>query len=399
VLHESRLSLVASDAFAFLVGAVAFVEVQAVGRLYVGELILLICGLGLPLLYGRLRTQRERRLLAWFFLLATMYLLALVAADLYRRTPFTDYARGWARALVFLGDFAGLITLGYRRPSRLVLLVAGTVVSQLALTVFGLWPADWKFGYAYPATVALLVLVDSRKPVWSFMTLGILGVVHLLMDYRMFGGICLLTGILSYVKGSHSSRGIRPRAVVMAVGAAAVFGFVYLSGAGLTGSASDRVERRQGSNIERLAGFVVAGEAIRESPIVGHGSWPKSDESVDAWALFQEELGSGRNAEAISRQALMSPEGALIRAHSMILQAWVEAGLVGLVFFGFSFVIAVIMLVRIITAAGPNRYLALACFFGLWALWALVMSPFAGVSRLYTVTSFSLLFVLNRPTA
>ena len=104
VLHESRLSLVASDAFAFLAGAVAFVEVQVVGRLYVGELILLICGLGLPLLYGRLRTRRERRLLVWFFLLAVMYLLALIAADLYRSTPFTDYARGWARAFVYCGD-------------------------------------------------------------------------------------------------------------------------------------------------------------------------------------------------------------------------------------------------------------------------------------------------------
>src|SRR2546422_1399781 len=135
-----------------------------------------------------------------------------------RHTSFSDYARGWARALVYLGDLAGLLVLTYRRPVRLVLFVAGTAVSQLALTVFGAWPTDWKFGYAYPVTVALLVLVDSRKPVWSFMTLGILGVVHLLMDYRMFGGICLLTGILSYVKGSHSSRGIRPRAVVMAVG-------------------------------------------------------------------------------------------------------------------------------------------------------------------------------------
>src|SRR5207249_9453401 len=116
-----------------------------------------------------------------------------------------------------------------------------------------------------------------------FMTLGIVGLVHLLMDYRMFGGICALTGVLSYVKGSHSSRGIRPRAVAMAVGAATAFAFLYLSGAGLVGSASDRIERRQGSNLERLAGFVVAGEAIRESPVVGHGAWSSRDGYGGRW--------------------------------------------------------------------------------------------------------------------
>ena len=164
-LGAAHLSVVVSDAFAFVVGSVAWVEVQVVGRLYVGELFLLACGLGLPLLYTHLRTRREQQLLTWFFALGAMYLLGLVAIDLYRHTSFSDYARGWARALVYLGDLAGLLVLTYRRPVRLVLFVAGTAVSQLALTVFGAWPTDWKFGYAYPVTVALLVLEIGRAHV------------------------------------------------------------------------------------------------------------------------------------------------------------------------------------------------------------------------------------------
>src|SRR5437867_1599778 len=95
---------------------------------------------------------------------------------------------------------AGRITLGYRRPTRLVLFVAGTVVSQLALTGFGFWPADWKFGYAYPATAAVLVLVSSRKHVLSFAVLTCLALAHLLMDFRIFGAICIVAAILTYVK-------------------------------------------------------------------------------------------------------------------------------------------------------------------------------------------------------
>jgi hypothetical protein len=386
----------ATDAFAFLVGAVAWVEVQLVGRLYVGELILFVCGLGLPLLYRDLRTPREGLLLAWFFALAVLYLFGLVATDLYRDTPFTDYARGWARALVYLGDFAGLVVLAYRRPVRLVLFVAGTAVSQLALTAFGFWPADWKFGYAYPVTALVLIFINSRKHVLSFLALNGLGLAHLLMDFRSFGALCIVAAVLAYMKGSPS--GLRPRltAMAMATAAVAAFSFIYLSGPGLAADAYGLIVRREGSNIERLAGLIVAAGTIKESPVIGRGSWAKSDEALDTWALLQEQLGGPRSAESIQQQALLSPEGATIRAHSMILQGWVEAGVVGLLFFGFSFGAAVKMLSALVSARVVGRYYALVCFFGLSLLWALLMSPFAGVSRLHTAMSFSLLFVLRR---
>ena len=78
---EFPVSLVATDAFAFVLGAVAWVDVQVVGHLYVGEVFLLACACGFPLLYAGLRTPRERRILAWFFALGALYLLGLVAAD------------------------------------------------------------------------------------------------------------------------------------------------------------------------------------------------------------------------------------------------------------------------------------------------------------------------------
>lgn len=393
-LGVSRVSSAASDAFAFIVGAVAWVELQVVGRLYLGELFLFACSLGLPLLFAYVGTPRERRRLAWFFALAALYLVGLVAADLYRGTPFTDYARGWARAVVYLGDYAGLLVLGYRRPLRLVLFVAGTAVSQLALTAFGLWPADWKFGYAYPLSVAVLVLVDSRKPVLSFIALTCLGLVHLLMDYRMFGAVCVVAAVVIWVKGSQTKR--RVRAVMLAVGTIGAFVFLYTAGVGFGGNTHDLSVRRQGSNIERLAGLLVAAEIIRQSPIIGQGSWAKSDEALETWALLQEEWGSPSKAQDIEQRVLFSPEGAAIRAHSMILQAWVEAGLVGFLFFGYSLAAAVVKVFNLASATQSSRRDGLVWFFGLWVIWAMVMSPFAGVSRLYTAMSLSLLFVFRR---
>src|SRR5438128_1119895 len=85
-----RMSAAVSDFVAFFLGVVAWVEMDVLGRLYLGELFLFGCSLGLPLLPRYLRTQREGRLLAWFFALAALYLVGLVGADLYRHTSFTD---------------------------------------------------------------------------------------------------------------------------------------------------------------------------------------------------------------------------------------------------------------------------------------------------------------------
>ena len=395
---EFPVSLVASDAFAFVLGAVAWVDVQVVGHLYVGEVFLLACACGFPLLYAGLRTPRERRILAWFFALGALYLLGLVAADLYRQTPFTDYARGWARAFVYCGDLAGLLVLGYRRPRRLILFVAGTGVSQLALGVLGLWPTDWKFGYAYPITVGVLALIDSRKRLLASAVLVALGLVHLLLDYRMFGGLCVMTAVLAYARETRKGARIRVRNVAVTAITVVAFVQLYVSGLGLD-RGYDVLVRRLGSNVERLAGFVVASQLIRQSPVVGYGSWARSDEALENWATLQAELGSPRTATDLEQEALLSPEASVVRAHSMVLQAWVEAGVVGLVFFGFSLLVTVMMLYRITVRSGPLRHYALVVFFGMWNVWALVMSPFAGVSRLYTATSFALLFIFSRDAA
>lgn len=382
-----------TDLLAFALGAVSLIHVQVIGRLYLGEVFLLVCALGLPLLFTHLKTSKERWLLTWFFVLGGAYFVGLVATDIYRHTPLVDYARGWARALVYLGDFAGLLVLGYRRRSRLALFVAGTALSQLSLAVLGGWTIDWKFGLAYPVTVGVLVLLDSHRRFLSLASLGLLGLIHLMLDFRIYAALCITVAVLVYFKGSGSRMGSRLRPAVVAAGLAGAFGLLYLSGAGWTQTAYDRMLRRQGSNVERVAGFLVAGEAIRQSPLVGYGSWAKSDEALGTWAELRAESGSGGTVGEIQERALLSPEGATIRAHSMILQAWVEAGLAGLMFFGFQLLVAALMLYRMVTVGPPHRYYALVCFFGLWSLWAFIMSPFSGISRLYAGMSLSLLFV------
>ena len=68
-------------------------------------------------------------------------------------------------------------------------------------------------------------------------------------------------------------------------------------------------------------------------------------------------------------------------------------------FFGYSLAVAAVMVFELVRASQRGRQYALVWFFGLWLVWAMVMSPFAGVSRLYTAMSLSLLFVFRRVIA
>jgi hypothetical protein len=384
-----------ADGLAFAIGLVGWVEIRLLGRLYLGEVFLSLCSIAFPLLYVRLPSEREKRWIRIFFAGGLVYVGALCLADLYRHNAPADYLRGWARAVVLLTNVAGLLVLGYRRPERLMLFLAGSAGSQLVLSLWGARPSDWKFGIAYPLSVAVLLVLDSRRRVRAgLLLLGMAG-LHLIMDYRSYAAFFLLAALALLARG--------PRGLHLRFGAVSFTGFVLLGFAALYSLTSqlnrfgtDLMIRRARSNAERAAGFVIGAQFVGASPLVGYGSWPRSDDALVTWAFLQSQVGRDEPPDQLIQHALDSHEGNIIRTHSMILQAWVEAGLAGLLFFTFSAVMMARLLARLAGSARLGRYHAAGFFFGLWGLWALVASPFAGESRLYTALSIVLLLVLTR---
>jgi O-antigen ligase len=276
-----------------------------------------------------------------------------------------------------------------------MLFLGGSAISQFMLSVMGSRPSDWKFGFAYPVSVGVLLLLDARKRLLTGLALLALAVLHLVLDYRSFAGFFLLAALAAFAKGA--SVGLRLRVSTFMLSGVAVLGFGALySFTSRLGTLEAEVSiRRMHSNAERAAGIVVGYQFVRASPILGYGSWPRSDEALETWAVLQSGFGTEQSPDQIVQGALESPEGNVIRTHSMILQAWVEAGIIGLVFFVFSTLMLAGLLVRLLTGLPLDRYYALGCFFGLWGLWAFIASPFAGVSRLNTAISIVLLFVLT----
>jgi hypothetical protein len=384
-----------ADGLAFAVGVVTWVEFTLLGRLYLGELFLGAASVAFPLLYARLRRDGERQWVTAFGVLSLAYVCALGVADLYRQNAAADYLRGWARALVYLTNIAGLLVLGYRRPERLMLFLGGTAVSQILLSLMGFRPSDWKFGFAYPISVGVLLLLDSRRRhLTGWALLGLAG-LHLVLDYRSFAGFFLVTALAVLANPTGAGLRLRLRTVLLTALAVLGFGALYSFTSRLGTQEIDVAMRRMRSNAERAAGLIVGYQFVRASPLLGYGSWPRSDEALETWAVLRSALGSDESPAQVVQRELETPEGNVIRTHSMILQAWVEAGIVGLVFFLFSTGMLAGLLARLLTRLPRDRYYAVGCFFGLWGLWAFIASPFAGISRLNTAISIVLLVVLT----
>ncbi len=155
----------------------------------------------------------------------------------------------------------------------------------------------------------------------------------------------------------------------------------------------DVFERRRDSNIERLAGLLIGVQAVRASPLVGYGSWARSSDLFDNWALIQEDMGS--TVTAAERVSVREERGELdvIPTHSQLLQGWVEAGIPGLVFFLFILATVIRLMKTAVRSPIPDPSFALVALWGIWVVWAILLSPFGGFARLYNAIGFALLFV------
>lgn len=379
------------DAYVFVIPCLFFLEFQLVGRLFAPELLLIMLTPILLLFKGRLLFAPMPRTL---LMLGFLWLLSQVVTDLIRSTPFEDYSRGWAKITFTLINFATLYILLHNNRRRLVLFAIGMVVGGYLRHVLN--PSGyeetiagaWKFGIANPVT--LLLVLSSQ---WAFtrhaprvpsLFLFFAAGLNLVNGYRSLAGICFVTAMFLLIQSRRSRPGARisrSRLVLVAVmGVIGSIGFVkfygYAARGGLFGieaqykyiaQASSKYGVLLGGRMEVL----VAMQAIADSPIIGHGSWAKDARYRSMYYKL-----SGMSA----KQQLMVSDSGLIPTHSFITGAWVEAGIIGAVFWAYVFWLTVrnlVYLSQMREALSP-----LIAYISFLFLWDIVFSPFGAERRL-----------------
>lgn len=370
---------------ACLLGIASAIPVQTIGRLYVGEMVLMAVAPVVALLLFGLRDQYGKTARAFLYAIIVTW-IGYVISDIIRGTPSADYLRGWARWIAMGASFAALAWLGSKNIGYVTAFLAGLALGSclvpLAMGAFPGIKVYWKFYAGGPVCILTILFASRFRPWVSVAALLGLAVLSIALDSRSYAMLCILVAGIAWLAIRRSSNPQRIRTAVsktsmvaaaLMIVATAVSALLLIR---LLGERYGYAERFERSNATRMVSATVTWTAIKQSPFIGYGSWPRDAEL----SRLRDKLVSEAKGTTAFRTAAQDE---LIIAHSQILQGWLEGGLLGLAFFGYLGWLLCRQLTWL-SLIGPFTSLTpLIAFLQLLCAWNLVFSPFSAALRLY----------------
>ena len=378
----------------FLIPSLVWIEFQLIGRIFAPELILTAL---LPFLLWTRGGILRNRLPVTFLLLALFWLVAQITTDLVRDSAFVDFSRGWARVAFTMVNFCSLYLLLYGHPQRMVLFAFGWAAGEVMRSVLGPelyldYTLMWKFYMGVPVTLAGVLLCQHRllRRIWFAPSLALLllGVYSMSLGSRALAGVALLACFYVFAQQLAQKRRKRPaRRSVISTLVVSVTIFISIAGSlaiyqisassGYLGEQARQIYETQGAgNFGILLGgrpeIYGSAQAVIDSPILGHGSWARDRE----YAMSVLDL------DRFGYRLWVDEEQDLIPAHSHLMGAWVQAGIMGMAFWSWVLILVCRVLLHIRHVHEP--FLPMVAFIGFLILWDIAFSPFGAERRFLT---------------
>jgi hypothetical protein len=386
------------------------VNLQIGGRLYLAELLLIAT---LPFLVSARPFVRTDRWAASIVILGLVWLWAQIVTDLYRSTVLGDLTRGWLNIAFTLTDFAAIALLIGGRGRRVVLFAAGLAAGYALAYQFNPSPyADvdpWKFGVAIPLTL-LIVLISCHRILYgarllSSLVLILAGIMNFAFGFRSLGGVCVLAAAYVAAQAFPTRIGslrISPTrlAALCAIGAACGLLLVVAYGRaakdGFLGApAAQKYRQESTGKFGILLGgrpeLFASSKAIADSPLIGHGSWAKDPKYTNELLATLSKNGYEPSAGYLYD---VEHSGYLIPAHSYLFQSWVEAGLLGAVFW--LVVLALTVGTLIATFRERPGLSPLLAFLSVLLVWNIFFSPYGADQRIFAMFTVAVLLAGRR---
>lgn len=402
-IGSRRLRLDPWVAVAFVYPISQLVVFDLIGQLYLTDI------LGVALFIFMMRSSDFVARLAklrLLFLLMGLWLASLIVTDLVRQSPPEDFLRGWAKIAFFGCQIAALWLFLPRRRAYFIAFSLGAAVAWGLGVSEQFVGYEWKFGYdrAAALTVAGLICLAAIKfPAarnWSPILFGLLAVFVLLQNARSSFITILLAAIvcglvLAVEKWAALQRRIRAPFFVFllllgVVGAGTISaGYGALASSGtLGGEAKYKYDQQTSGEVPLLLGgrseSLISVRAIADSPLLGHGSWAKDRRYVELYRSLRLRLGMTVHDNYFHTRLV-------IPTHSYVLGAWVEAGIMGALFWLYVFCLPFFAIYRLLRRSDP--LLPLGAYLATGLMWAVPFSPFGATERF--MVAFQLVVILS----
>jgi len=380
------------DAAAFVAPALMCVEVRIVGRLFGSDILLLAI---LPLLLRSRWRLLTARLPMTVLRLELLWLTGQVATDLWRRTPYEDFTRGWSMIVFGLFHFATLYMLLYGSRQRIVeyalgLAVGGILAFFLDPNVFATGD-PWKFGVGEPITILVVVaataIFSAGSVFASSATLLFAACLNLYMGSRALSGVCFIASafLMMQREAARLSRASRTATIALGIAVlAAVAGifktYDFAASTGLLGfQAQEKYDIQSAGEFGVLLGgrgeIFSSALAIRDAPILGHGSWAMDTDYARQGQMMMRDLGYKPLPPDPNLATGVIPE------HSYLFGAWTSAGILGAVFWAWVLTVAIRAMFALFRIAEP--FSPLIAFFVAFFAWDLLFSPYGAQQRFF----------------
>jgi hypothetical protein len=325
--------------------------------------------------------------------LAVLWPFGIVLSDFLNDTPWTSTAVDLLFAASYLIPVVAFPWLVHGRVDRFIPVGMWSFVgiAIFAWSTFAVTEVRdlWKFVLGGP--LALMVALGLSRPrnIGSLhvpLVLGLVAVLSFALGARSLGGSMAIGAVV--MTALSVRRGAKPTvamllAIVVGGGLVAVDGYTFAASTGILGETEQlryqRIERAESGLIDSgRPQQPVSWMMVRERPVLGYGSNPalSPEQRVEALKIFFE--------RGISLGDFLTKRvfGGEFQAHSILLDAWVRAGLLGaLAIVALPFV-AVLTLAREYGRRLPDQFLPfLACVLPTiaWDIYYSPVTPMSGV--------------------
>ncbi|MBD7917216.1 hypothetical protein H9657_02855 [Cellulomonas sp. Sa3CUA2] len=264
-------------------------------------------------------------------------------------------------------------------------LACGTSAYYILAYVFGFGPVNiqsgfaelWKYGLAYPMAILATALAcrSRRRLVLAPAVLVFLGCVGLILDYRSFGVVCLVSAAGTLANSMSPKAAVR-LVVVGALAACLAIVVPAMIAAGIFGDAVRERTLAQGniSGPMLLAGRTeppLSLAAISERPVIGWGDAQQiGNNTVSRGAALAWSLGM---QDPKAYLPFWIRNGGAISLHSVLFGSWVEGGVLAA-----ALPIALLCLFATALVRARGRWGAVVMLVASSGIWNVIFSPWSG---------------------